>query len=96
MLLQKREPCSKLFAPFILLLLQEYVSNSGSLVPTATKLGALEDIRRLLLLLLLRRRRGALPLATKSHLIVVLLPELFGESVVSRGVCAGGGRGCGC
>lgn len=88
----------KSFALFILLLLQKYVPHSSSLVPTATELGPLEHIRRLLLLLLLLCRRGALPLAAQGHLVVVLLPELFGEAVVGGGVCAGdeGGGGCGC
>lgn len=86
----QRATLPSLFALFVLLLLQKYVSDSSSLVPAATKLGTFEDIRRLLLLLLLLRRRGALPLAAQGHLVVVLLPELFCEAVVGGGVCAGG------
>lgn len=88
---KNRWPCSESFALFILLLLQEYVSHSSSLVPTAAELGSLEHIGRLLLLLLLLRCRGALSLAAQGHLVVVLLPELFGEAVVGGGVCAGDG-----
>jgi hypothetical protein len=88
---QDREARPELFAPFALLLLQEYISHSRSHIPAAAEFGALEDIFRLLLLLLLLLN-GALLLAAHGLLVVVLLSELFGEAVVGRRVCAGGGR----